>query len=62
LRASIDKAKTLMDYEPRTDFEAGLRQCIRWFEKNWSLVDRDAEFPPGMSSAVPSSSKHVEKV
>ncbi len=52
LRASIDKAKTLMGYDPQTDFKTGLRHCIHWFEENWNLIDRDAEFPAGMSSAV----------
>ena len=52
LFASIDRARELLGYEPRTSFEQGLRQTINWFEKNWEDIDRDAEFPPGMSSAV----------
>ena len=52
LRASVDKARDLMGYDPATDFTMGLRQAIAWFEANWDQVDRDAEFPPGMSSAV----------
>ncbi len=52
LRASIDKARSLMGYDPKTDFKTGLRQCIQWFDANWDAIDRDAEFPPGMSSAV----------
>ncbi|MCB1827414.1 MAG: SDR family NAD(P)-dependent oxidoreductase [Coxiellaceae bacterium] len=52
LRASIDKARSLMGYDPKTEFSAGLKNTIHWFEQNWSRIDRDAEFPPGMSSAV----------
>ena len=52
LRASIDKANSLMGYDPKTDFKTGLTDCIQWFEQNWDSIDRDAEFPPGMSSAV----------
>ena len=33
-------------------FATGLRKTIRWFEENWEAIQNDAEFPPGMSSAV----------
>jgi nucleoside-diphosphate-sugar epimerase len=52
LLASIDKARDLLDYDPKTTFEDGLRTTIKWFENNWDDICRDAEFPPGMSSAV----------
>ena len=52
LRASIDKAKDLLGYAPRMTFEDGLQDTIRWFEDHWEEINRDAEFPPGMSSAV----------
>ncbi|HIA58163.1 MAG TPA: NAD-dependent epimerase/dehydratase family protein, partial [Candidatus Lambdaproteobacteria bacterium] len=52
LLASIDKAKDLLGYDPQTTFEDGLSQTIQWFEDNWESIYRDAEFPPGMSSAV----------
>lgn len=52
LLASIDKAKTLMGYQPTTDFNQGLMQCISWFKQHWEAIKRDAEFPAGMSSAV----------
>jgi len=42
----------LLGYDPKTDFATGLRKTISWFEKNWEAIQRDAEFPPGMSSAV----------
>ena len=52
LLASIDKAKDLLGYNPQTTFEEGLSKTILWFENNWENINRDAEFPPGMSSAV----------
>ena len=52
LLASIDKAKDLLGYDPLTTFEDGLEQTIQWFRENWESINRDAEFPPGMSSAV----------
>ena len=52
LLASINKAKDLLGYDPLTTFEEGLEQTIQWFRENWESINRDAEFPPGMSSAV----------
>lgn len=52
LLASIDKANELLGYQPQMDFETGLKDTIKWFEDNWDDIRRDAEFPPGMSSAV----------
>lgn len=52
LLASIDRARTILGYEPKTSFEEGLKQTLKWFQDNWEEIQRDAEFPPGMSSAV----------
>ena len=52
LLASVDRAKELIGYDPQTTFEDGLRTTIQWFTDNWDNICRDAEFPPGMSSAV----------
>ena len=52
LRASVEKAGEILDYDPKTDFLEGLKQTISWFKDNWQDISRDAEFPPGMSSAV----------
>ena len=52
LKASIDRARELMGYNPKTTFAQGLPTVIDWFRRNWEAIDRDAEFPPGMSSAV----------
>jgi hypothetical protein len=29
-----------------------LRTTVQWFRDNWEQIERDAEFPPGSSSAV----------
>jgi nucleoside-diphosphate-sugar epimerase len=52
LLASVDRARELLGYDPNTTFEDGLRTTIQWFKDNWDNISRDAEFPPGMSSAV----------
>lgn len=52
LLASVDRAKELLGYQPQMDFELGLRTTIQWFRDNWENIQRDAEFPPGTSSAV----------
>jgi nucleoside-diphosphate-sugar epimerase len=52
LLASIDRAKTILGYEPKMEFDEGLKITIDWFRANWQDIQRDAEFPPGMSSAT----------
>lgn len=52
LRASIDKARTLLGYEPKTSFEEGLVATIAWFRDNWDRIEAAARFGPGVSSAV----------
>ncbi len=52
LRASIAKAQDLIAYSPETEFSFGLETTVKWFRDNWDKIERDAEFPPGMSSAV----------
>lgn len=52
LLASIEKAKELIDYEPLVFFEEGFKANINWFKENWELIEKYADFPPGMSSAV----------
>jgi dTDP-D-glucose 4,6-dehydratase len=50
--ASIDKARNLVGYEPRTSFQIGLARAVQWFRDNWDEIDRAARFEPGVSSAV----------
>jgi len=52
LLASIDRARELLGYNPKMDFETGLTLTHEWFKSNWEAILQDAEFPPGMSSAV----------
>lgn len=52
LLACIDRAKDLLGYEPKMDFEDGLAKTIQWFRDHWIDIQRDAEFPPGMSAAA----------
>lgn len=52
LLASVDRARHLIGYEPRTDFSAGLEKTIHWFHDNWSLIEQSARFGPGASAAV----------
>lgn len=52
LLASIDRARDLLGYEPTMQFEQGIKITYEWFQQHWDEIVRDAEFPPGMSSAV----------
>jgi len=52
LLASIDRAEELLGYEPKMEFEEGLHNTIQWFKDHWDDIQRDADFPPGTSSAV----------
>ena len=52
LLASIERARTLLGYDPKTDFETGLERTVCWFKDNWEQIQASAEFPPGMSSAT----------
>lgn len=52
LLASIDRARELIGYNPKMDFDEGLQLTIQWFRANWEKIEASAEFPPGMSSAV----------
>ena len=52
LLASVDKAKELVGYEPKTEFKDGLANTIEWFRDNWDKIEKVAKFGPGVSSAV----------
>lgn len=52
LLASVEKANKLIGYEPKMDFEHGLRNAIEWFKQNWNYIEQAASFAPGMSAAV----------
>lgn len=50
--ASIDKARRLLGYEPRTGLSEGLTRTIKWFRKHWDIISCTPRFDPGMSAAV----------
>ena len=52
LLACVDRARDLLGYEPKMEFDCGLQTTIRWFRNHWEEIRRDAEFPPGMSAAA----------
>jgi nucleoside-diphosphate-sugar epimerase len=52
LVASIDRARDLIGYEPKTSFEVGLDNTIRWFRDHWDQIEASARFTPGASAAV----------
>ncbi len=51
LLASVEKAKNLIGYEPKTSFEDGLDEAVKWFKENWNEIDNSHSFLPGASSA-----------
>jgi len=52
LLASVDKARNLIGYDPGSvPFEEGMRQTVEWVREHWDLIQRDAFFTPGVSSA-----------
>ena len=44
LWASIDYAKELLGYEPRTQIDEGLERTAEWFEHNWDAICATARF------------------
>jgi nucleoside-diphosphate-sugar epimerase len=44
LLSSIEKAKKILEYKPRTKFEDGLRKVHGWFTENWENIRGSAEF------------------
>jgi len=52
LLASIDKAKKLIGYNPKTSFEEGIQKTIEWFDQNNENIKKSVNFGPGVSSAV----------
>ncbi len=53
LWASIDRARTLLGYEPSTDLDRGLAATAAWFRDHWSRLATDPKFvPPGVDPAA----------
>ena len=45
--ARIDKAITILYYEPKVDFKEGLKYTHQWFKENWNDIERSEEFSRG---------------
>ena len=43
-RASIEKAKKILGYQPKTDMKTGLTKVYQWFKENWENIQKSAKF------------------
>jgi len=43
LLSSIEKARQLLGYEPKTNFEDGLKKVCAWFFDDWDMIKESAE-------------------
>jgi nucleoside-diphosphate-sugar epimerase len=43
-RASVEKAKRILGYEPKTDFKTGLKAVFEWFKENVENIKRSVKF------------------
>ena len=49
---SNHKANELIGFKPSITFEDGIKKTIDWFDDNWNNIEKSADFPPGISSAI----------
>jgi len=42
--ASIEKAKKILGWQPKTPFEEGLKKTVEWFKQNWELIVKSAKW------------------
>jgi nucleoside-diphosphate-sugar epimerase len=42
--ASVDRARDVMGYVPKTPFDVGLAQTIEWFRENWAAIQSATPF------------------
>jgi nucleoside-diphosphate-sugar epimerase len=43
-KASIDKARKILGYQPKTDIKTGLQHVYSWFKENWDNIKASARF------------------
>jgi len=43
-RASVEKARKILGYEPKMGMKVGLLQTYKWFKENWENIQQSAEF------------------
>lgn len=53
LLASIDKARSILGYEPKTDFRRGLQNTVNWFRENWENIQSSTSLPDISLDASP---------
>jgi nucleoside-diphosphate-sugar epimerase len=44
LLSSIDKAKRILDYDPKTSFKSGVESVYKWFVDNRENIEKNAKF------------------
>ena len=42
--ASIEKAKRILGWQPKTRFEEGLKKTVEWFKQNWERIKASAKW------------------
>ena len=43
-RASVEKARRILAYEPKTDMKTGLTKTYKWFKENWDNIETSVKF------------------
>jgi len=43
-RASIEKARKILGYEPKTKMRIGLEMVYQWFKENWKTIEKNVRF------------------
>jgi len=44
LLSSIEKAKMILNYNPKVEFRIGLEKTYKWFTDNWENIQKSSEF------------------
>ncbi len=47
-----DRCKELLRFTPTSQIEIGIKKNIEWFENNWDVIQKSAEFLPGINPAL----------
>ena len=49
---SNQKCQEILKFKPVSQIEKGIDLTIKWFHENWTNIEKDAEFLPGMNAAL----------
>jgi nucleoside-diphosphate-sugar epimerase len=54
LLACVNKARALLEYEPKTEFRRGLEATVQWFQQNWENIKAATGYAqmPGHASRI----------